>query len=66
MTASIWSVLKVTPLHGQLFTDAAQQWGNHRVVSAQVMSYGSAASRATRAPLDASSSSMASRSRWWQ
>ena len=32
VTASIWSVLKVTPLHGQLFTDAAQQWGNHRVV----------------------------------
>jgi putative ABC transport system permease protein len=32
MTASMWSVLKVTPLHGRLFTDAAQQWGNHRVV----------------------------------
>ena len=32
VTASIWPVLGVAPLHGRLFTDAAQQWGNHRVV----------------------------------
>jgi putative ABC transport system permease protein len=32
VTASIWPVLGVAPLHGRVFTDAAQQWGNHRVV----------------------------------
>ena len=32
VTASIWSVLRIEPLHGELFADEAQQWGNHRVV----------------------------------
>ena len=32
VTASIWPVLKVRPLHGRLFNDDEQQWGNHRVV----------------------------------
>jgi putative ABC transport system permease protein len=32
VTASIWRVLGVAPLHGAVFTDAAQQWGDHRVV----------------------------------
>jgi putative ABC transport system permease protein len=32
VTASIWRVLRVTPLHGRVFADSAQQWGSHRVV----------------------------------
>jgi putative ABC transport system permease protein len=32
VTANIWHVLGIEPLHGRLFTDAEQQWGNHRVV----------------------------------
>jgi putative ABC transport system permease protein len=32
VTASIWRVLGVAPLHGRVFTEAAQQWGSHRAV----------------------------------
>jgi predicted permease len=32
MTASMWKVLKPQPLLGRLFSDDAEQWGQHRVV----------------------------------